>query len=144
MLRTYRALACGLVLAGLAACGGSDPSKSAEPSSPAGAPDARKVDTSTAANLTGKVILEGTPPENPVIKMASDPACGSAEVRAESFVVDNGGLQNVFISIKDDLGSQYAFDVPTDPVKLDQKGCHYTPHVLGLRVNQPLRRAATA
>ena len=138
MLRTYRALACLVVLAGLAACGGSDPSKSAEPSSPAGAPDARKVDTATAANLSGKVILEGTPPENPVIKMASDPACGSAEVRAESFVVDNGGLQNVFVYIKDGLGNKYVFDAPTEPVKLDQKNCHYVPHVVGVRVTQPL------
>ena len=72
MSRIYKALACVLVL-GLAACG-SDTSKSAEPASPAAAPDAKKVDTATAGNITGKVMLEGTPPENPVIKMASDPA----------------------------------------------------------------------
>jgi hypothetical protein len=137
MSRIYKALACGLLLAGLAACG-SDSSKSAEPASPAAAPDAKKVDTATAGNITGKVMLEGTPPENPVIKMASDPACGNAEVRAESYVVDNGTLQNVFVYIKDGLGNKYIFDTPTEPVKLDQKGCHYTPHVLGVRVTQPL------
>jgi plastocyanin len=137
MSRIYKALACGLVLAGLAACG-SDSSKSAEPASPAAAPDAKKVDTATAGTITGKVMLEGTPPENPVIKMASDPACGNGEVRAESYVVDNGSLQNVFVYIKDGLGNKYIFETPTEPVKLDQKGCHYTPHVLGVRVTQPL------
>jgi hypothetical protein len=137
MSRIFKVLACGL-LAGLTACGGSDSSKSAEPSSPAAAPDAKKVDMATAADITGKVLLEGTPPENPVIKMTSDPACGNAEVRAESFVVDNGALQNVFVYIKDGLGNKYIFDTPTEPVKLDQKGCHYLPHVLGVRVTQPL------
>ena len=138
MLRINKALACVVVLAGLAACGGSDPSKSAEPSSPAAAPDAKKVDTATAGNITGKVVLEGTAPENPVIKMTSDPACGNAEVRAESFIVDNGGLQNVFVHVKDGLGNKYIFDTPTETVKIDQKDCRYVPHVVGLRVTQPL------
>src|SRR6476660_2385741 len=138
MLRIYKTLACVLVLAGLTACG-SDTSKSAQPASPAAAPDAKKVDTATAGNITGKVVLEGTAPENPVIKMGSDPACGSAELRAESYVVDNGSLQNVFVYIKDGLGNKYIFDTPTEPVKLDQKGCHYSPHVLGLRTTQPLQ-----
>jgi plastocyanin len=137
MSRIYKTLACVLVLAGLTACG-SDSSKSAQPASPAAAPDAKKVDTATAGNITGKVRLEGTPPENPVIKMGSDPACGSAELRGESYVVDNGSLQNVFVYIKDGLGNKYIFDTPTEPVKLDQKGCHYSPHVLGVRVTQPL------
>ncbi|HYT69525.1 MAG TPA: hypothetical protein VEL51_24110 [Vicinamibacterales bacterium] len=138
MSRIYKALACGAFLAGLAACGGSDSSKSANPSSPAAAPDAKKVDSSTAANITGKVLLEGKAPENPVIRMTSDPACGTGEARAESYVVDDGALQNVFVYIKDGLGNKYIFDTPTEPVKIDQKGCHYTPHVLGVRVTQPL------
>jgi hypothetical protein len=140
MSRTYKVLA-SILLAGLAACGGSDPAKSAEPASPAAAPDAKKVDTGTAATITGKIVLEGTPPANPVIKMASDPACSAAntgDVHAESFVVDNGGLQNVFVYIKDGLGNKYLFDTPTEPVKLDQKGCRYVPHVVGLRTTQPL------
>ena len=141
MARIYKVVGCVLLVAGLAACSGSDPAKSAEPSSPAAAPDAKKVDAGTAATLTGKVVLEGTPPANPVLKMASDPACtaaNSGDVLAESFVVDNGGLQNVFVYIKDGLGNKYLFDTPTEPVKLDQKGCRYTPHVVGVRTTQPL------
>ena len=52
--------------------------------------------------------------------------------------MDNGGLENVFVYIKDGLGNKYLFDVPTEPVKIDQRGCHYVPHVLGLRTTQPL------
>lgn len=138
MARIYKSVACAVILAALAACGGSDPSKSAEPASPAAAPDAKKVDSATASTLKGKVMLEGTPPENPVLKMTSDPACGSADIRAESYLVENGAVQNVFVHIKDGLGNKYIFDTPTEPVKLDQKGCRYTPHVVGVRVTQPL------
>ena len=137
MARIKTAFACAAVLAALAACSG-DSSKSAEPASPAAAPDAKKVDSATASTIKGMVRFEGTPPENPVIKMTSDPACGNAEVRAESYLVDNGALQNVFVHIKDGLGNKYIFDTPTEPVKLDQKNCRYVPHVLGVRMMQPL------
>lgn len=138
MSRLHKALACAALLAGLAACGGSDTTKSAEPASPAAAPDATKVDAATAGTIKGKVLFEGTPPETRAIKMASDPACGGGEARSESYVVENGGLNNVFVYIKDGLGNKYIFDTPTEPVKIDQKGCHYAPHVVGVRVTQPL------
>lgn len=98
----------------------------------------KQVDPATAATLAGTVVFEGTPPPNATINMASDPGCGSTPVKSESILVDNGALQNVFVYIKDDLGSQYAFEVPAEPVKLDQKGCHYVPHVVGVRASQPL------
>ena len=123
--------------AGIAACGG-DSTQSAQPAASQPAPDAKKVDSATAATVSGKVLFEGTAPENPVIQMSSDSACGSAETRAERYVVDNGGLKNVFVYVKDGLGNKWIFDTPTEPVKLDQKGCHYTPHVLGIRTSQPL------
>ena len=125
----------------MAACGGSDSSKSGQPSSPRAAPDAKKVDEATAATITGKVILEGTPPLNPVIKMSSDPACVGAnkgDVTSEAYMVTDGGLDNAFVYIKDGLGNKYLFDTPTEPVQIDQKGCHYLPHVLGMRTSQPL------
>jgi hypothetical protein len=140
MSRNYTAIALAALLAATAGCG-SDSSKSEKPSSPAAAPDAKKVDTATAATVAGRVVFEGTPPQNSVINMTSDPACGAdnkGAVTSESIVVDNGGLQNVFVYIKDGLGNKYIFDTPTESVKIDQKGCHYVPHVAGVRVTQPL------
>src|SRR3954465_10409981 len=134
----YKTLGCCVIAALAVGCDGTDSSKSAEPSAPAAAPDAKKVDAGTAGNITGKVVLEGTPPANAKFSMASDPACGGGEGHSESFVVDNGALQNVFVYIKDGLGNKYIFDTPTEPVKLDQKGCHYIPHVVGVRTTQPL------
>jgi hypothetical protein len=140
MFRNCHAIVFAGLLAAISACG-SDTSKSSKPESPAAAPDAKKVDASTAATITGRVVFEGTPPHNPVINMGSDPACSSGnkgEVTTESVVVDNGGLQNVFVYVKDGLGNKYLFETPTTPVQLNQSGCHYLPHVLGLRTTQPL------
>src|SRR5262245_30498947 len=109
----HRALACA-ALAAIAACG-SDQSKSGGATSPKTAPDAVRVDAAKAGAITGKVLVEGTLPENPVIKTSSDSACG-AELRGESYVVDGGGLKNVFVYIKDGLGNKYIFDTPTEPV----------------------------
>ena len=58
----------------------------------------------------------------------------------ENIVVSDGGLDNVFVYVKDGLGNYY-FDMPTEPVKLDQQGCRYRPHVFGVRVGQPLEIA---
>ena len=137
MSRIYKTLACAALAAAIAAWGGSDQSKSAEATSPKAAPDAVKVDASKAGTITGKVVFEGAVPESAVIKTSSDSACGS-DLRAETYVVDNGGLKNVFVYIKDGLGNKYLFDTPTEPVKIDQKGCHYIPHVVGVRTTQPL------
>ena len=58
-------------------------------------------------------------------------------LKLDTVMVNNGGLENVFVYVKDGLGNYY-FETPTTPVTLDQKGCHYSPHVFGLRTGQPL------
>jgi hypothetical protein len=124
------------------ACGGREeaPSKSAEPGTSSGG--AVAVDESKAGSIKGKVTLEGTPPPNEVIKMNSDPVC-MKEVKGtqtqEYFIVgDDGTLANVFVYVKEGLGSR-TFEPPTEPVELDQQGCRYIPHVFGIQVNQPLK-----
>lgn len=140
MFRYFRVLAAVVAIGTMAACG-SDSSTSSKAAVPAPAPDAKKVDAGTAASITGTVVLDGTAPAPAIIKTASDPTCAEAnkgDLKSENYVVDNGGLENVFVYIKDGLGNKYLFDAPTAPVTLDQKGCHYIPHVLGVRVGQPL------
>jgi len=50
----------------------------------------------------------------------------------------NGGLQNVFIYISTGL-ENFAYAPPQAPVVLDQQGCDFVPHVIGIQVGQPLR-----
>ena len=108
---------------------------------PAGPPPgAKAVDAATVGRVSGRVLIDGAVPANAQIEMSSDPFCARANqggAAFESFVSENGGLGNVFVYIKDGLGS-YWVDVPKEPVKLDQHGCRYTPHVLGIRAGQPL------
>jgi plastocyanin len=86
------------------------------------------------------VAFEGDAPRNPTIRMTGDPLCARAHpdgMTFENFVIKDGGLDNVFVYVKDGLGN-YHFDVPAEPVKLDQQGCRYVPHVLGARVGQAI------
>jgi hypothetical protein len=47
-------------------------------------------------------------------------------------------MANVIVYVKSGLGT-WRYDPAKDAVLLDQIGCIYTPHVLALRTNQPLR-----
>jgi plastocyanin len=122
----------------IAAACGSGPSESVAPRAPEGAPAGKRVDTSKAGSIAGRVLFEGTAAPAAGLKI-TDSKCSSsgAPARDESVLVDDGGLANVFVYVKDGL-SDYAFEVPTEAVKLDQDGCIYKPRVLGLRAGQPL------
>ena len=127
----------GLVLLStlVVGCGGGT-SEEAAPA--ASAPIANPVDPATAGNVTGKVTYEGTPPKAATFRMDSDPNCGQPGTTGsdETVLVGEGGaLQNVFVYVKDGLGD-LKFPVPSTPVVLDQKGCRYTPHVVGVQVGQ--------
>lgn len=136
MRRVFTAMA--LLAALSAACGGSDRSQSASTGAPQGAPAGKRVDASAAGSIAGRVAFQGAVPPAAELKV-TDSKCptGGKPPRDESVVVEDGGLANVFVYVKDGLGD-YVFDVPTEPAKLDQDGCVYTPHVVGVRVGQPL------
>ena len=134
-LKVLRGFA-GVLLGVMAACSGD--SKSAAPSTPPAG--ALRVDEAKAGNISGRVLFEGTPPVNPQVKLAADPTCMQANANGlafETYAVKDGGLDNVFVYVKDGLGNYY-FDTPTEPVKIDQQGCRYVPHVVGARVGQPI------
>ncbi len=144
-LRSVWVSALGFALAAAVACGGggesqSTSSTSAEPSAPAATPAGQRVDTANAGDIKGVVSLEGEAPKNQPIKMNADPVCVKQNKDAqfsETFAVSDGKIANVFVYVKDGLGN-YVYDTPTEPVKLDQNGCRYTPHVFGVRVGQPV------
>src|SRR6266849_3037579 len=105
--------------------------------SAAPAPAAAPIDPATAATVNGTVKFDGTAPKASKIDMSQDPACkGSNE--SEAVVVSGGDLANVFVYVKDGLGSR-TFDIPKDPVVLDQSGCKYHPHVLGVIAGQTVQ-----
>jgi plastocyanin len=101
------------------------------------APAATPIDPATVATVSGTVKFEGTAPKPSKIDMSQDPACKGTN-EAENVVVEGGDLANVFVYVKDGLGSR-TFDVPKDAVVLDQSGCKYHPHVLGVMAGQTVQ-----
>jgi plastocyanin len=88
--------------------------------------------------VKGKVSYTGAPPAPTKLAMDADPVCAAAHttpVMSQELVVNDGGLANVFIYID----GAPAKPAPTTPAVIDQKGCQYTPHVLGVQVGQPLQ-----
>jgi len=98
---------------------------------------ATPIDPATVATVNGTVKFDGTAPKASKIDMSQDPGCKGTN-EAENVVVNGGDLANVFVYVKDGLGNR-TFDVPKDPIVLDQKGCQYHPHVLGVMAGQTVQ-----
>ena len=94
----------------------------------------------TAGEIKGRVKFIGKGPKAKRIRMDADPVCAASHkeaARAESFIVDaNGNLANVIIYLK---GVKYDGKAPSNEVTIDQKGCVYSPHVLGVQAGQPVK-----
>jgi len=89
----------------------------------------------TAAEISGKVTLTGTPPAEKQIQF--DPTCGKLHdkpVTTRHYVVGDGkGLANVFVYVKEGAKSVPATGKGTT---LDQSGCEYSPYVMGVQAGQ--------
>ncbi len=91
--------------------------------------------------ITGKVTYTGTPAKAKPIDMSKEPEC--AKMHPERLMTDSvitgpgNTLQNVVVYIS--AGAPDTSPVPATAVNFDQKGCHYTTHVLAVRVGQDVR-----
>src|SRR4051794_38036840 len=92
---------------------------------------AASVQFLSAADITGKITLKGTPP--PEIDIPLDPSCGpivpGGKMKTRFYEVgEGGGLADTFIYIKDGLTGK-TFPVPAESKLIDQKNCEYVPYV---------------
>jgi len=139
-LRTTLVGLCAIASLCFALTGCSKKSNEEQPSgAPAAesAPPATPIDPATVASVSGTVTLTGTPPKMAKIDMSQDPGCKGMNM-AETVVDNAGKLANVFVYVKDGLGNR-TFDLPTTSVTIDQSGCKYHPHVLGVMAGQTLK-----
>jgi plastocyanin len=96
--------------------------------------------------VSGVISYNGTPPAPKKIDTTADPVCGqkNPNLMTDDAIIKDGKVANTFIYIKEgnvENGKKiadYSWTTPTTAVQLDQNGCHYAPHVLGIQVNQKL------
>ena len=96
-----------------------------------------------AASITGTVTLDGKVPNLKPLAMDADPACAKKHAKpvpAEMLVLGSGNtMGNIMVYVSKGLPSGKTWPAPKTPVTLDQKGCVYVPHVMGIMVGQPYR-----
>ncbi len=126
-----------LMLLVIAGCGGGDGGGG---DAGGGAAMENPVDAATAGNIAGSIVFEGDAPSMAVIDMSDESVCeakhASTPMIQEVVVNSNGTLANVFVYVKEGLES-LQFPTP-GAVLLDQNGCVYLPHVLGVMVGQDI------
>jgi len=132
--KIFPAIVAGVLL--ISSCGVPKPEeKKAE------APPSAPIDPAAVATVTGKVTFTGDKPAPKTISMDAVPACANQHkgpVLVEDTIVNaNGTLKNVFVYVKSGLPARQ-WPVPPTPVAMDQKGCIYSPRVLGVMTGQDL------
>ena len=94
--------------------------------------------------IKGRLVVDGAPPKPIPLVVTKDQLCIDKNPVNESVVVgEDGSLANAVVYIR--LGRRDKIDVHPDfktklaePVVLDNKGCHFVPHVTLVRSGQPL------
>jgi plastocyanin len=134
-------LVIGAYATAITGCGGNRNESAEAPAPAASAPGGKTVDPATAGEISGIVKLEGTPPKMKNISLAAEPSCAkirTTPLTSEQVVTGpDGALANVVVYIQTGLEG-YSFAVPATPVKIEQRGCQYIPHVVALQVGQKI------
>jgi plastocyanin len=136
-----RTAAFVLLAISIAGCGSKQPAAEQGGEMPAAHTSGKPVDAATAGSVTGTILFTGTLPLNKNINMIDVPNCAkmhSAQAMTEGVVPgDNGTLQNVVVYLEGDF-SAYSFPPAGAPVRVDQEGCIYSPHVVAVMTGDPL------
>ena len=93
-----------------------------------------------ASTVTGSVTFDGKAPTLKPLAMDADPVCAkkhSTPVANEMLVLGSGNtMGNVMVWVSKGLPAGKTYPAPSSPVVLDQNGCQYRPHVMGIMVGQ--------
>jgi hypothetical protein len=139
--KPFTVLALGALPLAMACGGGASREETTPPATTAASPASGAPATGAGGtgSVSGKVSFTGTVPAPERVKVAADPKCQSMHpqgLEKQTVQVRDGGLAHVFVWVKNAPGGGAA---PSDPVLLDQQGCTYHPHVMGVRTGQPIK-----
>jgi plastocyanin len=95
-----------------------------------------------AGTITGTAVYDGKVPALKPLSVAAEPMCAKKHetVPNEALVLGTGNaMANVMVRVVSGLPAGKSFPAPTTPVTMDQVGCQYKPHVMGIMVGQPFK-----
>jgi plastocyanin len=155
-LRLAAVLLAAVLLTLGAACGGGETADAPVGDAPAG--DAPAAQPSADADLepgnaavaelgdgsatvSGTISYAGTVPSLRPVTMDADPQCaGKHQGPVPNQVLwlgDGNTMGNVFVKVKSGLAEKQ-WPAPAEPAVIDQEGCLYHPHVVGMLAGQSL------
>lgn len=140
MTPTATALHCSFLLLCAVGCGGGGEPESEVPTVPEVELERVAVDAATTGTIRGVIRVNGDFPPPKKVSFGTEAECNAAHdgpVFFDTALSSNGKLQNAFVWVKEGLEG-YAFPTPTEEQIVDQRGCVYQPHVVGVQVGQPL------
>ena len=107
---------------------------SSVPLPPSDSRRAAEASAGPTGSVSGTVLFEGKAPAPVLIDTSMDPACNlsDAKVYSEQYSISNGKLANVFVYVKQGPPAAMQVAPLMPPTVLDQKGCQYLPHVVGV------------
>ena len=125
------------VVVALAACGGGDSGATSDTGTAGGEAGAAPAAVANAGTINGTINFAGMAPANQPIDMSAEPTCAAAHPAGpttQTVVASNGKLANVFVYLKEGLTGTHA--APSSNIEVDQHGCVYVPHVMGVMAGQ--------
>lgn len=99
--------------------------------------------TFAASSITGTVTFAGKAPTLRPLAMDAEPVClkkHPGPVPSEMLALGSGNtMGNIMVWVSKGLPAGKTWPAPKTPVTLDQNGCLYKPHVMGIMVGQPYK-----
>lgn len=94
------------------------------------------------ASISGVATFDGPRPERVVLTLSTDATCEAMHadtplLSQNEIVNENGQIKNVFVYVKN-APAEGVPPAPEAPAVLDQIGCSYTPHIVGMQLGQKL------
>jgi len=95
-----------------------------------------------AGTINGTVTYVGKVPNLRPVSVEAEPVCARkhATIPNEALVLGNGNtMANILVAVVKGLPAGKTWPAPKEPVVMDQVGCQYVPHVMGIMVGQPFK-----
>jgi len=93
-------------------------------------------------SIVGTIKFEGGTPHLRLIHMDADPVCyavNKGNVHSQEIILgDKNSLRDVFVYIKSGL-TKTNYPPPTEDAVINQAGCNYAPHVIGVMKGQKVK-----